>query len=407
MTQSVLGSVTLGYEALWNSKRQCQGMRLFVEPHGDSAVDGRHLLDALAELWPPSAPVLLLSPRSPTLLCSLLQCPGTRNIWMEVQDQWLTDPVLHERVHHAQRLGQALIWSGDAGQAPDNTLASLFHKTLRTLTPQEALIALRAALRQNTKDGKVGARSALPSPVVQGSLYQGLASQALVEHALDHQGIWGVAGWPSEEILHAYRFRQLQPSRRALRVLIRAIENDESLETLEHRMGDEPLLVYRFLRYANSALLGARSEVSSVRQGLMLLGLSKLRSWLMEQIPHAHGDPNLEPIRFNMVLRARIMEQLADAGPQDDLRSEVLLCGTLSQMDMLLGEPLAAAIHRLPLPGRIASALAGESSPYTPWLAVATALESSNTRMIHDVCKAHAIAADDINRALLRALAAM
>jgi hypothetical protein len=36
---------------------------------------------------------------------------------------------------------------------------------------------------------------------------------------------------------------------------------------------------------------------------------------------------------------------------------------------------------------------------------VATALESSNTGMIHDVCTAHKMPADEVNRALLRTLA--
>jgi hypothetical protein len=405
MAQSVLGSVTLGYEAIWNQKRACAGVRLFVEAASASSVDGQHLLDAIAELWPESAPPLLLSVRSPTLLGSLLEHPAERGIWIEVQDHFMADALFAGRVRKAQQHGAALVWSGDPGQAMDGSIASLFHKSLRTLTPQEALAALRVSLRQNQDSGQSSDR-VLRSPVLKGSLYQGLASQALLEHALDHQGIWGVAGWPLEEILHGYRFRQIQPSRQILHALVRAIEVDESLEALEHRMGDEPLLTYRFLRYANSAHLGSHSEVTSVRQGLMVMGYTKLRAWLMEQTTHASSDPNLDPIRWSMILRARIMERLADAGIEDDLRREVFLCGVLSQVDLLLGEPLGVALHRLPLPGRIASAVLGQTGPYAPWLEVATALESSNTRMIHDVCNAHKMPADEVNRALLRTLAA-
>jgi hypothetical protein len=339
------------------------------------------------------------------LLGSLIEHGAARGIWVEIPDHWMADALFSGRVRKAHARGIPMVWSGEADQALDGTIAGFFHKTLRTLTPQEALLALRVSLRQ-TQDSGLGAAHPVQSPIVHGSLYQGLASQALLEHALDRQGIWGCVGWPVEEILHAYRFKQIQPSRRTLRALIRDIEADQSLETLEHRMGDEPLLTYRFLRYANSAHLGARSEVNSVRQGLMVMGYSKLRSWLMELIPHASTDPNLEPILWSMVLRARIMERLADAGAEDELRREVFLCGILSQLDLLLGEPLGAAIHRLPLPGRIASAVVGQTGPYAPWLEVATALESGNTRMIHDVCRAHTMAADDVNRALIRALAA-
>jgi hypothetical protein len=406
MTPSVLGSVTLGYELIWNQKRRCCGVRLFVEADRHSAVDAHHLVDAITALWPESAPTLLLNVRDASLLGGLLDQAPVRGVWVELPDHHLSDPLLAGRVRKARARGLPMVWTGDAGQAPDASTADLFHKTLRSLTPYEALSALRVSVRQH-QDGGVGAPQTAPSPVVAGSMYEGLASQALVEHALDRQGAWAVAGWPAEEILHAYRFRQIQPSRQLLRALIKAIEDDESLDVLEHRMGDEPLLVYRFLRYANSAHLGARSGVHSVRQGLMVMGYSKLRVWLMEQIPHASGDPNLDPIRFAMVLRARIMERLADAGVEDELRREVFQCGIFSQLDLMLGEPIGAAIHRLPLPGRIASAVVGQTGPYAAWLEVATALESCNTRMIREVCKAHKVPADEVNRALLHTLAAI
>jgi EAL and modified HD-GYP domain-containing signal transduction protein len=190
-------------------------------------------------------------------------------------------------------------------------------------------------------------------------------------------------------------------------LLLKAIDDDVSLEQIEHEMCNEPLLAYRFLRYANSAHLGARSEITNIRQGLMVMGYGRLKTWLLEQLPHASADLNLDPIRTSMVLRARIMEQLSDAGVEDELRREVFLCGLFSQMDLLTGEPLGAAIHRVPLPGRIASAVVGQSGPYAAWLQVATVLETGNTRLIRDVCAAHQLESDEVNRALLRALASV
>nr|WP_315491188.1 HDOD domain-containing protein [uncultured Rhodoferax sp.] len=394
MTPSVLGSVTLGYELLWNQKRRCCGVRLFVDNPVGSAIEARHLLTALAELWPDTAPTLLLQVRDPSLLAGLLALTPPRGLWLELSETQLANPTLAGAPRQAQARGLSLVWSGEAGHAPSANTAQLFHKTLRALTPHQALAALRATQHPGT-----------PSPVVAGSIYEGLASPALLEQALDRQRAWAVAGWPVEEVLHAHRLKQIQPARQLLRALVAAIEADESLDVLEHRMGEEPLLVYRFLRYANSAHLGARCDVTTLRQGLMVMGTSKLRNWLLEQMPQASTDANLDPIRCAMVLRARIMEHLSEAGLEDALRSEVFLCGVLSQLDLLLGEPLGAAIHRLPLPGRIASAVVGESGPYAPWLAVASALESSNTRMVREVCRAHKMPADVVNRALLRALA--
>lgn len=406
MSASVLGNVTLGYEPIWNRLRRCCGMRLFVDANRASAVDAKHLLAALAELWPDAAPRLMLQVRSQALLADLLEHAPANGIQIEVGSPWLEDALLAGRVRKAHQRGVQLVWSGDPGESPTPDVAPWFCNTLRMLTVQEALGALRASLRQHQEAG-MGATPAGASPVVTHSYYQGLASQALVEHALDHQGITGAAGWPTEEILHGYRFQQIQPDRQRLGALLKAIEADESMETLEHRLGNDPLLAYRFLRYANSAHLGSKTEVDTIRQGLMVMGYTKLKNWLLEQLPHASSDANLAPIRASMVWRARIMEQLSDAGVENSLRREVFLCGIFSQLDLLLGEPLGSALHRLPLPGRIASAIIGQSGPYAPWLEVASALESHNTSMIHDVCEAHSMPANEVNRALLRTLAAL
>ena len=404
MSTSILGSVTMGYQPVWNAWRNRCATRLFVEPHMRHAVDAQHLLHSLHELWPTGQETQILAVRTPALLNDLLEQAPAQGLWLEIPDAALTDPLLAGRARKARQRGVHLLWSGQAGQSPGSHQA-LFERAMRSITPQEALLALRAAL-DRTRDGSSPAQHHWPSPIVAGDLYDGLASRALVEHALDHQGAWGVAGWPSEEILYGYRHKQIQPSRQLLVDLVHAIDADESLESLEQRLGDEPLLSYRFLRYANSAALALRAEIGSVRQGLMTLGYSHLRAWLMEQMPHASADANLLPIRASIVMRARIMERLADAGIEDDLRREVFLCGMFSQIDLLLGERLGSALHRLPLPGRVASAILGQTGPYAPWLEVASALESDNTAVIRHVCEAHDLEADTVNRALLKALAA-
>jgi hypothetical protein len=407
MSPSILGSVTLGYEPIWNHWRKRAGVRLLVDVEAGTQVDARHFLDAIAEQGSGISGTrqpLLLSVRSHALLQDLLEHPLSPSIWIEIQNDWLGDTRLVAKVRAARQRGLQLVWRGEPGQTPGADVKGLFHKTLRTLTPQEALSALRSSARQRHTHG-TGSNFTTGSPIVAGSLYEGLASPALVEHALDRQDAWGVVGWPADEVLHGYRFKQIQPARHLVLALVQAIDADESMENIEQRMGDEPLLNYRFLRFANSAGGSLQRDVDSVRKGLMAMGYARVRAWLMEQLPQASNDPNLDPLRSSMVLRARIMERLSNAGLEGDLRREVFTCGIFSQMDLLVGEPLGATIHRLPLPGRVASAIVGQSGPYAPWLEVASALESGCTRVIREVCKAHKIATEEVNRALLRTLA--
>lgn len=404
-SQSVLGNVTLGFEPLWNRWRSVCAYRLWADAPQNTAVDADHLLHAISGCYRPSAPrPLLLHVRNPVLLHSLLDHPATEGIWLCLHPSVLDDALLAGRVRSAHARGATLVWHGEPGTSPHKDCAHLFAHQLRSLSPQESLQALRVALRQH-HDGGIANPISSASPVHAAAIYEGLASPALVEHALDRQHATAVVGWPAEEVLHHYRYHQLQPAHATTQALVHALIDEVSLERIEQLLGQDPLLTYRFLRWMNSAGLGLPRSIESVRQGLQVVGTSRLREWLLAQLPHTSNDLNLAPVRFAMVLRARIMEQLCEAGAEDALRREVFLCGLFSQMDLLLGETLGTAMARLPLSGRMESAILGQTGPYAPWLEVATALESSHTGMIREVCRAHGMGLETVNRSLLRALA--
>ncbi len=403
MAQTVLGNISLGYQLLWSPQRQPAAVQLFVDADVEVPVDARHLLAALGELWPESAPPLLLTLQSRPLLLDLLDHAAPTDPWLRIDEAWLEQPELALHVHQAQQRGLPLVWHGEPGQRPGPALGHGFHKNILNLTAEEALQGLRAALhRQRELAG--GAQPA--SPVTAGQIYEGVASRALAEHCLDQQGAWALAGWPVEDVLHGYQQQPIPPDQAMLARLIEAIDADASLDAIERLLGDEPVLAWRFLRHVNSPGLGLRSEVESIHHGLMVLGYATLRNWLQAQLPQATDDHNLRPIRNALVMRAHLMERLLDAGEEDTLRREVYLCGLLSQIDLLLGEPLATALARLPLSERITAALLQHNGPYAPYIEIAATLASPDTRATRVLCDAHQIGLEEVNRALLRTLGA-
>ena len=406
MPTSILDQVTLGYQLVWNRVRQCCAVQLFVGVPPAASIDAPHLLRAIGSFWSTQAPSLLLCPQSAQLLCDLLDHAPVESPRIEVNQAWLHDPAIAQRVHRAHQRGLQLLWRGEPGQRPNVALAPCFESTMLSLTAGEALTSLRVSLHRHHHAHQEAPLAGLRSPVLAGQIYESVASRVLVEHCLDQQGAWGVAGWPVEDVLHGYRHQRIQPDQQAIIHLIEAIDADESNELIEQALVDEPLLAYRFLRYANSAGLGLRTEIDSVRHGLMVLGFALVKSWLLEQLPHAASDMNLQPIRAAMALRAQLMAHLLDAGESDELRREVVLCGVLSQIDLMLGEPLAAALQRLPLSSRIIQALLSQTGPYAPYLAAACALESADTAGLLALCEAHGLAVGEVNRVLLRALSA-
>ena len=404
MSPSVLGHLTLGYQLVWDSLRQPAAVMLFIDQPDDVAVDAAHLLGTLAQAWSEQSPTLILCLQSSKLLLDLLAHAAPGGPWIAVQEAHLIEPAVAAQVHAAHQRGLQLLWRGEPGHRASAETTACFARGVITLSAGEALLGLRAALQKHD-DGAAAPTGPIKSPVLAGQIFEAVASRVLVEHCLDQQAAWGIAGWPAEDVLFAYRQQPLQPERQTIVRLVEVTDADAPLDLIEHTLAEEPVLVYRFLLHANSAALGLRNEVASLRHGLMLLGLSNFKRWLLEQLPNAGSDLNLQPVRSAMVLRARLTELLLDAGEEDKLRSEVYLCGLLSQIDLVLGEPLAAALLRFPVAERITAAILGKTGPYAPFLEIAAALEYPHMRSVPALCEAHEIDIGEVNRALLRVLA--
>lgn len=381
MALSALSSLTLGYRPLWNNKRTLAGVQLYLDSDPALEPEVPHFLRILQEMWSQAAAPLLLSPQSPQLLGALLQHAPAGSPWIEVRGDWLANAALHAQVQAAQARGLKLAWRGALADLPDAGTAQWFANSLLRLNAAQPADAL-----------------------LDGQMYEDLPSRTLLGHCLDDHGALAIAGWPTADVLQQLRGRAAQPARHQVLALMQAIDAEQSLETFEDILGRDPVLAYRFLLYTNSAALGLRSGIDSLRRGLVMLGYGTLQRWLADQLPHAATEADLQPVRSAMVLRGQLMERLVEAGMGVELQREVHLCGLFSQLDLLLDEPLAGSLRRLPLSERIYQAIIGKAGPYAPSLALAQALETPNGGAIRALCLTHGMELEGVNRNLLRML---
>ena len=208
MAQSVLGSLTLGYRPLWNRARALSAMQLYVH-EDDQGIDGQHLLRTLAELWSAESPELLLSVRSrgrcwPTCC----RTPAPTDPLIEVPLAWLQDAALRARraCGHDNAV-RGCIASGPPPLKDARDVAGWFERRMLILSARgrgRPRCRQRCSrVRRWRRDAWLVARKAARCrPEL---LVDGVASRALADHALDQQGAWAVAGWPSEDVLHRYR----------------------------------------------------------------------------------------------------------------------------------------------------------------------------------------------------------
>jgi hypothetical protein len=353
------------------------------------------------------------------MLCALLENASKGSPWIEVRGDWLQDSAIYDLVRQAHARGLMLVWRGPLSDVPDAESAHWFASSLLYLPPEGAsgmpnqtALALQQAAQAAEAPGKLqslkqAARPAAPAPLLQllgGQMYEGLDSLALTDLCLDRFHAGAIAGWPVADTLYAQRHQPALPGRDTVLALMRAVDAEQSLDAFEQILGEDPILAYRFMLYTNSAALGLRGNVDSLRRGLVMLGYGTLQRWLSDQLPHACTEPSLVPVRTAMRLRAGLTERLIEAGISHELQREVYLLGLFSQLDLLLGEPLPTVLRRIPLSERVFDAAVTRTGPYAPALLMAIALESDDPAPIRQLREDHAFEIEDVNRILLRML---
>jgi EAL and modified HD-GYP domain-containing signal transduction protein len=162
-------------------------------------------------------------------------------------------------------------------------------------------------------------------------------------------------------------YLQLLAALRQPNVGVREIE-----EIVKHDVS----LSYRVLRCVNSAAFGLRSEVTSIRQALVMIGVAPIRKWVSVWSIAGLTSGGTSELATVSLLRARCCELLAEKLGERVADSEMFLLGLCSLLDAILDKPLAEAIADLPLPADVRAALLGESNVPRQILDVVIAYEN-------------------------------
>jgi EAL and modified HD-GYP domain-containing signal transduction protein len=119
---------------------------------------------------------------------------------------------------------------------------------------------------------------------------------------------------------------------------------------------------FRLLRYINSAFFGLRSEVTSIRQALALLGERELRKWItLLALTRLAADQPSE-VFTQTIVRARFSEELARRAGHKALTQKCFIAGMFSLIDTMLGMNLKDILAELPVDDEIRAALLGQKN---------------------------------------------
>jgi EAL and modified HD-GYP domain-containing signal transduction protein len=129
---------------------------------------------------------------------------------------------------------------------------------------------------------------------------------------------------------------------------------------LERVIKQDMSLVYKLLRYINSAHFGFRHSIASIKHALVLLGERDVRKWATLVAVANIGKDKPEELVGQAIMRARFCELLAPSFNLEARSQDLFLMGMFSLIDAVLGRPMAEILKPLPIADDIKEALLGE-----------------------------------------------
>jgi EAL and modified HD-GYP domain-containing signal transduction protein len=388
---SILGQVALGYSPMIDRQRAVIASRLTVFAlRPDLTPDAAALLHAVAEVWPAEGgQQVVLNIANEGLLRDCMAAPAPAHMMLEVPAFMAADAGNEALLQALHAQGSALLLKG---RAP----AEL---------PAQVLGCFKYSIIEHGDDARAGGAAHGAAARSLAFVQSGVRRVSQVEDSFK-RGAAAVFGWPIEEPVGKGSGKSVAPDLKVIVELINRVDRQESIDRLEAVLKNDPTLAFRLVRYINSPAFGLSVEIGSFRHAIMMLGYQKLKRWLALLLASASTDANMKPVMFAAVRRGLLMEELVRASGNEQMCSEMFICGVFSLLDCMMGQPFAQLLKSIPVPQDVVDALVHGKGPYRPYIDVVQAVEQESLFDIRDAAERLMLTVAEINRALLRALIA-
>ncbi len=172
--------------------------------------------------------------------------------------------------------------------------------------------------------------------------------------------------------------QSVRPAQAVILQLINLVRKQASTVEIEEVLKRDPTLSFNLLRFINSAGFGVRSEVTSFKHAVMLLGLNRLFKWAALLLTTSQGGDMPPAVATTAVARGRLMELLAAELLPPDECDNAFVVGVFSLLDTMLGIAMETALATIALPDSVTQALLTRTGPLAPFLELTLACETGD-----------------------------
>jgi EAL and modified HD-GYP domain-containing signal transduction protein len=200
--------------------------------------------------------------------------------------------------------------------------------------------------------------------------------------------------------------RTVAPIYGAVLRALSVVRAEAALPEVERALRADPTLAFRLLRYVNSAAFGLRSEVSSLRDAVNLLGFRPLGRWLGLALVTAQVDDGIgAALAGTAITRGRMMELLCTGPAHARDAGDAFMVGLFSVMDAILDMPMERVVQTLSPPPAVAQALLGRDGALGALLGAVEACERPDDPQAPVRLDSAGVDPGELGRAQLQALA--
>lgn len=144
-----------------------------------------------------------------------------------------------------------------------------------------------------------------------------------------------------------------------LRILELLYHNEPDFDEIREVVVTDLGLSYKLLRLANSVLMGKHHKISSLKHGMVQLGLMEMRKWIyIIMLKDFQVIENKELIK-TCLIRAKMMELIAIKQGKEAEKADYFLTGMFSEIDVLTNREMTDIVSELPLKETVRTALLG------------------------------------------------
>ena len=189
--------------------------------------------------------------------------------------------------------------------------------------------------------------------------------------------------------------------------LLKSVYAHSEVDDLNSQFKQQPELSLNLIKYLNSAHFALRTQITSIKHAISLLGYDNLKRWLLILAyanKHGGGITEQSPLLNNAINRGAFFEEITKLMNLDkSVSDKAYLMGLISHLDALYKISIQSILEQLPLDTEICKALLNKEGTLGELLSLAEAVEADDINTIRSSLDNLLLSMEDLDSALTKA----